>query len=324
MASQVVVFMNLEKQMREPVLTFVREATTSLASTLAGPLRSCLMIMVLWHAYKMLRGESQEPIQELINKLVKGAVVVTLVTNTADYQTYVTNLFLTDLPKTFSEGLGFGDVTAGHFDAILQGAQGYVNRMYAAAGYTEMIKAAIAAGVVYVVIGIMTAQGYFMFLYSTFATALLLGVGPIFVSCLLFDQTRKYFEGWISQLVNYVVLNLLGLAVLRFMLTAFKTLFDPAGKVDLETGMVGVITTGFFCFGILKALPTISQGIAGGAWFDSPKANPASALGAAASKAHAALGGRSSSGPAGPSKSAARGPSPSSIQQQQLQQGKRD
>jgi type IV secretion system protein VirB6 len=271
------VFQGFEDSLRLPARNFIESASASLSSNLSGPLRSMLLLIVVWHGYQILRGESHEPIRDLIVKLMKGAVIAFLVTNAGNYQSLVTTLFMEDLPNQFSKGLGFGDVNAGRFDAILKGSQVYATRVYKAAGFSEMIKAAFYATMVYIVMGLMAAQGYFTFLYSEFATALLLGIGPIFVSCALFESTRHYFDGWIRQLVNYVVLKLLGLAVLGFMLKTFNILFSPSSTVDLETGVIAVITSGFFCTAILYQLPYIAQAIVGGAVM--PMANtPATAV----------------------------------------------
>jgi type IV secretion system protein VirB6 len=283
------VFQGFEETLRLPARNFIETASTSLAGNLSTPLRSALMLMVVWHGYQIFRGESQEPIRDLIVKLMKGAAIVFLVTNVGNYKSFVTTLFMDDLPNQFSQGLGFGDVNAGRFDAIVKGAQVYATRVYKAAGYTEMIKAAFYAAMVYIVMGLMAAQGYFTFLYSEFATALLLGIGPIFVCCALFEKTKPYFDGWLRQLANYVVLKLLGLAVLAFMLRTFDILFNPSSTVDLETGVIAVITTGFFCTAILYHLPTMAASIAGGFSMSEQK-TPATAVRSADSQIRERLG----------------------------------
>ena len=141
-----------------------------------------------------------------------------------------------------------------------------LDRMGLFAGYTEMIKAAFFAAMVYIVMGLMAAQGYFTFLYAEFATALLLGIDPIFVCCALCDKTRSYFDDWLKQITNFIVLKVLGLAVLEFMLRTFDILFNSSSAVGLETGVIAVITTGFFCTAILYNLPAIAGSITGGVW----------------------------------------------------------
>jgi type IV secretion system protein VirB6 len=322
------VFQGFEESLRFPARNFIDSASTSLAANLSAPLRSMLLLMVVWHGYQILRGESQEPIRDLIVKLMKGAVIVFLVTNVANYKSFVTALFMDDLPNQFAQGLGFGDVNAGRFDAILKGAQVYATRVYQAAGYTEMIKAAFYAAMVYLVMGLMAAQGYFTFLYSEFATALLLGIGPIFVCCALFDKTRPFFEGWLRQIANYIVLKLLGLAVLAFMLRTFDILFNPSSIVDLETGVIAVITTGFFCTAILFHLPAIATGIAGGSWFPEQK-TPATATRVGWNAARERInrgrgtGGGSTAG-GQRTRSASASPQQQQQQQQHQQQANRD
>ena len=165
---------------------------------------------------------------------------------------------------------------------MLTGAAQYSENLYKEAGWGwGIIKAAVVAFLVYFVMGLLAAQGYFTFLYAEFALALIIGIGPAFICCALFNSTRKYFEGWLSQCINYVVLKILSLAVLSFMLGTFDTLYNAKSGGDVAAASLGIITAAFFCMGILHHLPSIAAGIAGGSWFAHSPA-------AAARSAHAA------------------------------------
>ena len=276
------VFSGFEATLHQPAINFMATTSANLAGTLAAPLRSALVLMVMWHGIQILRGEEQEPVWSLIRKLMKGSVIVMLVTNSGDYQTYVSDVLLKTLPDELAGALGFKPASAGRFDAMLTGAAQYSENLYKEAGWGwGIIKAAVVAFLVYFVMGLLAAQGYFTFLYAEFALALIIGIGPAFICCALFNSTRKYFEGWLSQCINYVVLKILSLAVLSFMLGTFDTLYNAKSGGDVAAASLGIITAAFFCMGILHHLPSIAAGIAGGSWFAHSPA-------AAARSAHAA------------------------------------
>jgi type IV secretion system protein VirB6 len=262
------VFSGFETTLHQPAVDFMARTSANLAGTLSTPLRSAILLLVMWHGIQILRGEEQEPIWSLIRKLMKASVIVMLVTNAGDYQSYVSDVLFKTLPDELSGALGFKPATAGRFDAMLTGAAQYSENLYKEAGWGwGIVKAAVVALLVYFVMGLLAAQGYFTFLYAEFALALILGIGPAFICCALFNSTRKYFEGWLSQCVNYVVLKILSLAVLSFMLQTFDTLYNAKSGGDIAAASLGIITAAFFCMGILHHLPAMSQAIAGGSFF---------------------------------------------------------
>jgi type IV secretion system protein VirB6 len=63
------------------------------------------------------------------------------------------------------------------------------------------------------------------YIFALIATALMIGVAPIFIMCLLFDRTREYFENWYKQLFNFtiqpIILIICVLFVYRICLAAF-------------------------------------------------------------------------------------------------------
>jgi type IV secretion system protein VirB6 len=259
------VFSGFEATLHQPAINFMTTTSANLAGTLAAPLRSTLLLMVMWHGIQILRGEEQEPIWSLIRKLMKGSVIVMLVTNSGDYQTYVSDVLFKTLPDELSGALGFKPATAGRFDAMLTGAAQYSENLYKEAGWGwGIIKAAVVAFLVYFVMGLLAAQGYFTFLYAEFALALIVGIGPAFICCALFNQTRKYFEGWLGLCINFVILKILSLAVLSFMLTTFDTLYNAKSGGDIAAASLGIITAAFFCMGILHHLPSLAASMASG------------------------------------------------------------
>ncbi len=48
----------------------------------------------------------------------------------------------------------------------------------------------------------MLLTGVWVYLMATVLRALLFGVAPIFIACLLFDKTRHLFTGWLNQLFS--------------------------------------------------------------------------------------------------------------------------
>jgi type IV secretion system protein VirB6 len=109
--------------------------------------------------------------------------------------------------------------------------------------------------------------------FSKIMLTLALAVGPIFILCLIFPSTVKFFDAWLSKLLSAVMLSAITffLAGLSLSITAgFLTSF--LGQVDtinfIAAGMVvGVIE---LLLGIVMIqAPTLAAALTGGAVFQS-------------------------------------------------------
>ena len=53
--------------------------------------------------------------------------------------------------------------------------------------------------------------------------AVLLAVGPLFIAFCLFDATRRLFEAWVAQLVNYALITILTVLVAALLLQVVES-----------------------------------------------------------------------------------------------------
>ncbi len=67
--------------------------------------------------------------------------------------------------------------------------------------------------------------GYVVSLYARLALAIILAVGPIFVALALFQSTRRFTEARIGQLVNFVILQVLVVAVGSLLISCIDSTF---------------------------------------------------------------------------------------------------
>lgn len=85
-------------------------------------------------------------------------------------------------------------------------------------------------------------QAMWIYLMSLVAKALLFGLAPIFITCIMFQRTKQLFDGWLSQLINYSLQPIFLFAFLGF----YAKLIEGAMQALFKTN---------FCWGCVYSLP---------------------------------------------------------------------
>ncbi|WP_375683678.1 type IV secretion system protein, partial [Bartonella sp. AP281QHHD] len=80
---------------------------------------------------------------------------------------------------------------------------------------------------------LVVAIGGGLVLLTKIALALLVGWGPLFIVALLWQPTYRFFEQWIVQVVNYIILFLLLATVFNLMMNIFANYLSDM-KLDYD------------------------------------------------------------------------------------------
>lgn len=244
---------------------FLNERASSVIAEVSGPLRAALVLYVLLYGFAILRGSISEPVMDFAVRSLKLAFVYMLATTVA-YSTYVTEPLFHVLPDTLARavsGSGVPDVGAA-FDQFFSRAAYLAEKITKEASPIDFGPWILGA-VVYIVGALAAALGFGVVMIAKVALALLVALGPIFIACALFDASRRYFFGWLSQAVNYLVLFALILTIFQLILSLVD---QQWGQIDGQDPMAGGLL--FIALCLLGAIfflqtPAIAAGIAGGA-----------------------------------------------------------
>ncbi len=254
------VFDFLDRQFTTPLQNFISSGTSGISAWVAGPLTAALTLYVILYGFLILRGSVQEPIMEFAFRAIKLAIILMLVRNASEYQTYVTNIFFETLPKEISEALNTGGApSASTFDSLLDKGQKSANDIWAQGAWPVDPLTGFAGLVVIVVTFIVASIGYVVSLYARVALAIMLAIGPIFIALAMFQSTRRFTESWIGQLANFVILQVLVVAVGSLLVTSFATMFTTVEAYSdvlmrpIAVGAIGLAS--LYVFTSCQALP---------------------------------------------------------------------
>src|SRR5262249_11056549 len=125
----------------------------------------------------------------------------------------------------------------------------------------------VAGYLVYIVMGLTCLYTMFLIGLSKIAVAVLLALGPLFIIGLFFDTTKRFFEAWVAQLVNYALISVLAVAVAALMLSALKKF--AADTAALGAGIkiadaIDMLLLAVMVFLVMRQVMPMAAGLASG------------------------------------------------------------
>ena len=281
-----VFFRSILSYLRKRIDDFGIELLGNMMAWVGGIALTLMTLWVLIQGFRIVTGRSRDSMMVLVTNMARAALIVSVATSMAMFGGSLKNFLIKDVKNEITyvvtgkndspedqidKSLAWMQVGLSSIDAIKVLDDGNLrddkNRALWAVG--------LGTG------GPAVTAGSMLLLYEV-ALALFIGLGPLFILCLLFDQTKQLFQKWLF----YGIGTMFSMAVLAAMISialdmvirvsaAFwtsalvdKYLLDPEGSVDmtsqaLQQGGMGLILTTL----ILTAPPMAAmffQGTLGG------------------------------------------------------------
>jgi len=260
------VFEFIDGQFKRPLETFVSDGTSNIAEWVTGPLTAAVTLYIVLYGYVVLRGSVSEPVLEFVFRAIKLAIIVMLVKNAGEYQTYVTNVFFDILPREVSQALNSGTTpSASTFDSLLDKGQASATDIWSRASWPVDIVTGVGGMMVIAVSFLVAGIGYVVSLYARLALAIVLAIGPIFIALAMFQSTRRFTEAWIGQLANFVILQVLVVAVGSLLISCIDSTFTAIdGYSDVLMRPIALCAIGIAALYVFYQLPGIASALAAG------------------------------------------------------------
>lgn len=222
----------------------------------------------------MMRGVISEPIMDGVGRIVRLALIVGVALQLGLYNGFLADM-LWNSPDALASYVGGGDDTsnAAYLDTLMSRMYDFGDAYYQKAqanstlgipdlGLLFMAYALWVAGV------IATGYGAFLLALAKMGLAVALGVGPLFILLTIFEPTKRFFDAWIGQALNYVFLVMLSAATIKLIMVILeKYLTDASGVVLADPALDQALPA--IVFSIISALalvqmPAMASALGGG------------------------------------------------------------
>ncbi|WP_223619592.1 type IV secretion system protein [Lysobacter sp. ESA13C] len=241
------------------ILTYLRREIQKFGLDLMGNAMQwvggiALTLMTLWillQGYRIVTGMSREPMMALVTNSLRATFIVAIATSMGVFGTDL-HEFLTDDVKKEINWVVTGDQNSTPEQQIdknlgwMQLAWSSIDAMQIVSDPAltdEKTRAMWAVG--FGTGGPAITAGISLLLYEI-AMALFIGLGPIFILCLLFDQTKQLFSKWLY----YGIGTMFSMAMLSAMVAIAMEMVAKVAAVFWGTAIAGAILGSQFTSGM--------------------------------------------------------------------------
>jgi len=181
-----------------------------------------LTLMTIWvliQGFRIVTGRSRESMMALVTDMARAALIVSVATSMGMFGQQVHTFLATDVKNKISHVVTNSDDTPEKQidDALMwmQVAMSSIDAIDVVGDSTLDGQKTRALTMVAVGTGGPAVVGGSMLLLYQIALALFIGLAPLFILCLLFDQTKALFQRWLF----YGIGTMFSMAVLAVMVT---------------------------------------------------------------------------------------------------------
>jgi len=255
----------------ERIFANVDDALNTYVVDTVGNVVGFVVFVAMW-GYLMMFGRVQEPLQDGVFRIIRIGGIMALGLTVGTYMGVVVT-FLQQGPEHISAVVsGAGGTSADTLDALFSQVFAVSKAAWEKGGVLDGNFGLYLIALIVLVIGSgLTLFVAFLILLAKLMTTVLLGIGPLFIICLLFKVTQRFFESWIAMVSNFGLLLVLASSVGTLMTSLAQTYIDKlapneAAAADAANlGDAAMLCLVFaLCILVVRQVPSVAAALGGG------------------------------------------------------------
>lgn len=275
---ETVIFQVIGKSLDKATATYITSTAARVISDFMPVAIIGITLFITCYGYLVIAGRVQEPFTDFLLKCTKIIVIAAFALNTPIYLDWVVSA-IDGLQSGLSSALGQADPSG----SVYQALDSMLDRTLVLMGkcvenakntsFTEMgdvISWYIEAGLIACSAFVLLVTGGMIIMISSVMLKILLAIGPIFILCLMWPITAKFFDMWFAQTMTYLLKTVLVVVVIAFAIKIFSNIIDNINpNSDLSTSgtleiFVETLVAGYLLYKIMLEVAGMASGLAGG------------------------------------------------------------
>lgn len=213
-------FNEINSFLNDEIAEFADNLLGRMAAILGGAVLSLLTLWIIIQGYRITTGQSRDSMMVLVTNSLRAVLIVGIAIGAAAGAGSIYNTLTDGLSDVVNEVVT-GDDDGGTYKdidktlAIMQVALEVIDSVDEGDDVITEDRKSRALWFTGVGLGGPAIMAGAMLLLNKIAIALIVGLGPLFILCLLFEQTKQLFSKWLF----YGIGTLFSMAVLTVMVT---------------------------------------------------------------------------------------------------------
>jgi type IV secretion system protein VirB6 len=266
------IFRFIECVTLQPFTNFLQDGGQKVSSGMAPVLMAMSTLYVAYISVKMVLGMSSAPLAEIVKTVVKIGAINMIALNFGTYMEFVATPLSNGIPNTISNWLiGSNNLGNSQFDNCVAEMMKFAAKITKEGTWFEAIKYAILLVVYLAFTLFMLGWAFILTIISKGLMYFVLALGPIFVACAMFEQTRSFLTSFVNTAVTLLIQQVLVAAVVALCLAQFNTVTATATP-DFMMSIVNTCVFDSCVMFILKEVPGLAQRLGNGYGFAAGKA----------------------------------------------------
>lgn len=220
--------------------SYIGQNTARVASILEPAVVTLATVYVMIWGYLQLTGRTEEPFAAGMKRIATLAVVFGVGLHLWLYNTLLVDTFY-NAPTEFAAAVVGASDPIHTIDAIWNQGGAVADQLFRGGVGWGRIGFVISGVATWALVGLLCVYTMFLLALSSISLSILLALGPFFITLLLFDATRRFFDAWLAQLANYALITILTVTVRAIAATGCHLCATDrrAGQVDQDRRCAG-------------------------------------------------------------------------------------
>lgn len=227
-------------------------------------------LFLMFKGYLQIFGKTDDLARETVILGLQVMTITTLVLNVDNYTFFIiggVNAWASGVSDAISNGNENSNIYQ-TLDGLLTQGVNHAVYCFQKVGWSEGWLWGFVGIVVLTVIIIITLISAIIIIGTKFLLTMLFVVGPLFIAFAIFPITRKFFDSWVTKIVENVLVQIFGVVIIILVVDITSHFIGENNVTEKDVNPIGVMTQIVVVTGILgwviKQIPNISGGLAGG------------------------------------------------------------
>lgn len=224
--------------------------------------------MFFFYGLSLLKGEMAEPFLPFLSRLIKSGIVLGVVSGYNALGVDIVHLTwglqddMVNMLSGASNMFSLADSSAAPMIGLIGGVITYISSSQIDNfGGSIVLTALLAFFLLFG--GATVALFVFYGLVAKLSLGIALALGPLFLLAIIFDSTRKFFDLWLSTVLNYVLLAGVGSMMMVFVNKGQSLAFE-AGGINIIFDMISLGIFNIVALLLLLEIPRLTSALTGG------------------------------------------------------------